>query len=164
MDPLFGEVEIVPMTTIILDRTDCSHQNFTTVPPPHPVMPPTPPTSDQSETCAGFYKAIRDTTKEPFTCQYYESCDVGVKCLLKILNSSYIIIIAVADNRTSLKLSVSNGEGKMLLGKGSSDDVTVALSNPARANLTLSQTYNTESESVGMQVSTFGIWFGIFFS
>ena len=50
-----------------------------------------------------------------------------------------------------------------MLGKGLSDDVTVALSNPARANLTLSQTYNTESESVGMQVSIFGMVWNFFF-
>jgi len=140
------------MHTIILDRTNCSHRNFTTVAPPPPATPIPPPTSDNSETCSGFYKAITNAQQEPFTCKYYQSCDIGIECLLKILSYTYNVVISVGGSRTALSMAVSEGGGVELDNMVAGEGLSVALGKPNGSSLNLTQEYDGDRQVLSMKV------------
>lgn len=149
-DTLFGEIEIVPEFTVILDRTHCSHRDFT---PVHPPPPPTLPASYQSEPCAGFYRAIANAAvEEPFTCQYYNSCDIGIQCALNILHSTYTVVISLDDSGRSLDFMVQDGNGKILMATKLRGGVNVVLPSPSGSSLNFTSQLLDSQTFIGMKV------------
>ena len=151
-DVIFKEVEVIPPHIIILDRTHCNHRNFPTAIPATQATTPSAPGPDKSKTCAGFYDVIKKTRTQPFTCvSFHSKCEDGIKCQLKILDTSYTIIISVSKQQTALSLLVRD-TGDVLLGKGSSGIVDIILPKPQWSNLTMVQKYNPRTGTVGLQV------------
>ena len=156
MDTLFGEIEIIPPHLIILDRTKCNHRNFT------PQMPPvsTPPTPDprqtSSKTCSAFYDHLVSTYYTGhFICNALSCCNDGVQCFLNILDVSYEVMITVGYMQTGLVLQVRDlEESGTLLGKGSSNFVSISLPKPVNSNLTMMQMYNSTTKVIGFSVSS----------
>jgi len=93
---LLGRVEVLPLHTIILDKTNCSSSpalNLTTLPPPLEPTPAPPPSPVSSPLCSSLYNGIvQQNYTEPFICSFLEeSCDAGVNCLFLLFGSRYTI-------------------------------------------------------------------------
>ena len=149
-DPIFGPVEIIPRHVIILDRTNCDHSDFNTIAPPTSATPPPNPDPDSSATCMALYELIVTLLAEPFTCKLQSSCDRGLECRLAILDTGYNVTLSLTG--TSLSLAVRDMRGAVL-GQGASDVVNVSLPKPQDSNLTLTQSYDAETETLSLKVS-----------
>lgn len=147
---------MVPAHTIILDRTSCNRSNFTTIAPPPPATPPPNPGPASSSTCKAFYDVIRSLLAEPFLCNnFLRSCDEGILCRLSVLGVRYDITLSVTrmPPGPGMLLEVMDSQGQVL-GGGAGGVVEVPLPTPENSVLTLMQTYNSKTSSVGMQVSS----------
>ena len=142
-EPLFGKVQIFPPHTIILDRTHCDLPTFTTLPPPPSPMPIPLPANEPSETCLGFYEAIRQNYTKPFICDFLESCDSGVKCTLSILANIYNITISYSAGKFEFQV-VRNGNEDSLI-NSTSMVVNITLPSPPGSYLIFSQETVTSS-------------------
>ena len=154
--PFIGPVEIIPRHVIILDKSRCGNnsQPLPSAPPPTQTTPitPTNPGPTATKTCLAFYDLVRSHLREPFACSFQNSCNVGIRCQLEILDTTYNVTISLSKpQQTQLSLEVRDSGGR-LLGKGSSENVRVTLPKPENSNLTLTQSYNSKAATVGLQV------------
>ena len=151
-EPIYGLIEIVPRHLLILDRTSCNHRNFTTLPPPIPVMPPPGPGGSVSDTCKALYDVVLDHFMEPFTCHLLVFCDRGIQCMLEILDTRYDVELLVSCDSKSILMEVQF-EGEHLLTRESGGVINVTLPRPMLSNLSLSQDFDPKRASVTMQVT-----------
>ena len=159
--PFLGEAEIVPPHVLSLDRTQCNHRNFVTVSGPLPATLPTQ-SSTKSDICQALYGVVRDHYMKPFTCYARSPCDTGIRCILEILDTMYSITLSFSRGSTAISLLVEDGMGVSLSypesapvqnSNGSTTIVSdVQLSVPQNSNLSLTQTYQPETSTIGFQV------------
>lgn len=139
---LVGELQVFPLHTIILDRTDCRLPDLSTVaPPPAPTALP-PPVPDSSSICHGFYEAIRQNNTVPFICKFLlGTCDLGVTCTLFLFGFSYQMNVSInATAEQYFIFSVADETGRGLEGDGRGTQVSVTLPSPTGTVLLFNQT------------------------
>ena len=154
-EDMFGEVEVIPPLVIILDKAECSGDIVPTEsPPPTQVTPPPTPGPDKPKPCTGLYDIIRTTLVEPFTCKFlHNSCEDGIICQLSILDTTYVVVLSVSKQQTDLILEVKDTDNE-IIGRGSSSAISITLPKPQGSNLTMSQKYDSQTATVGLQVDT----------
>ena len=141
-----GQVEVLPLHTIILDKTNCSSGpalNLTTLPPPPEPTPAPPPSPDSSPLCSSMYEGIvRQNYTEPFICNFLgSSCDAGVNCLFLFYGSSYRILLMatpLADRLFSYRVLDSSSSRVGVASQDNFTDVSM-LSSPDGSQLIFSQ-------------------------
>ncbi len=92
---------------------------------------------------------------EPFVCRARTPCESGFRCQLEILDTTYDVVISLSSDSVSLELQVVDSQGRNVTDRSAdSKGVTnVTLPRPQNSNLSLTQNFDGERDTISLQVS-----------
>lgn len=129
---IFGRIEVVPSSMIVLDKSNCTSPIIVPIFPTP--SPPIPPPANMPQSCHDFFEIISNAASKPFICAPMDKCERGITCQLDILDTYYLVNISLTISNDVI-FTVGDGPADRLISNTTKQSTSVSLPKPEEGSI-----------------------------